>query len=75
MDLMDRGNLAAALRHGDMFLGHDGTINMVRQAWLVLGCSHTCPLSPLIVTSRLLLILYAACLMQQDVSLHHGDDL
>jgi hypothetical protein len=31
MDLMDRGNLAAAVRHSSMFIDDDGTLNAVRQ--------------------------------------------
>jgi hypothetical protein len=29
MDLMDRGNLAAAVRHGQMFVDDDGSLNAV----------------------------------------------
>jgi hypothetical protein len=32
MDLMDRGNLAAAVRHGSMFLDGSGSIDAVRGA-------------------------------------------
>jgi hypothetical protein len=31
MDLMDRGNLAAAVRHSSMFIDDDGALNAVRQ--------------------------------------------